>query len=319
MQPLENVNPSSFPSGKIFINPNFKNPPQTHINPNFRQSQPQAIQPSSIYVNPAFLNKKPRPQSPPEPAEIITKTRTKLIRKHSAPAPLSSVESKPKTTPPAVQASCSSPLIKIGSNKLVRASSLKPKAKTEFISRFALSRKSNLSLSSDRLKVTKVKAVTKSVHKKLQLLNINGIIYKSTATKLQRKNSNESTIKVSADVNKERVIKVRGDRFVLDKNGKSLTRINDNSMDDKKLLKRIDIGGLTYVAKSKNVFVRTDIHKARSHLSQARNKSISFLSKNRVKTNIPCAIYRRLGKCAANEKGRCPKKHDPDQIVVCSK
>lgn len=305
--PLENVHPS-FPSGKIFINPNFTNPPQNHIfyNPNFLQQQPTP----SIYVNPAFLNK-PKIQAAPAQAEIITKTRTKLIRKPALV--LSSVESKPKATlpPPRPSHSCTSPLIKIGSNKLVRASTLKPKAKTEFISRFALSRKST----SDKLKVTKV---TKSVHKKLQFLNINGIIYKSTATKLQRKNSNETTLKVPVRA-KERVIKVRGDRFVLDKNGKSLTRINDSSLDDKKLLKRIDIGGLTYVAKSKNVFVRTDIHKARSHLSQARNKSISVLSKNRVKTNIPCAIYRRLGKCAANEKGRCPKKHDPDQIVVCSK
>lgn len=306
MQPLENVHPSC-PSGKIFINPNFKNPPQTHINPYFLQAQQK---PPSIYVNPAFLNK-PKTLSATEPAEIITKTRTKLIRKHTAPPQaLSSVavESKPKSS--------SSPLIKIGTNKLVRASSLKTKPKTEFISRFALSRKS-LAISSDKLKVTKVKTVT-SVHKKLQLLNINGIIYKSTATKLQRKNSNETAIKVPVNV-KERVIKVRGDRFVLDKNGKSLTRMSDTSIDDKKLFKRIDIGGLTYVAKSKNVFVRTDIHKTRSHLSHARNKSISVLSKNRVKTNIPCAIYRRLGKCAANEKGRCPKKHDPDQIVVCIK
>lgn len=313
--PLENVHHHpSFHSGKIFINPNFKNPPNPHVNPNYFLQQPP--QPSSIYVNPAFLNKPKAKVVPPEPAEIITKTRTKLIRKHTAPSSvvLSSVESKPKPSAVAVT-SCSSPLIKIGSKKLVRASSLKPlKAKTEFISRFALSRKSS---AIDKLKVTKV-TVAKSVHKKLQLLNINGIIYKSTATKLQRKNSNEAAIKVPVK-DKERVIKVRGDRFVLDKNGKSLTRVNDTSMDDNKLLKRIDIGGLTYMAKSKNVFVRTDLHKTRSHLSQARNKSISLLSKNRVKTNIPCAIYRRLGKCASNEKGRCPKKHDPNQIVVCSK
>ncbi|KAL5290732.1 ZC3H3 family protein [Megaselia abdita] len=318
MQPLENVHPSFLPSGKIFINPNFKNPPQTHINPNFLQSKQPPQQPSSIYVNPAFLNKNKEVPSiqevkpAPQPAEIITKTRTKLIRKHSVP----SVESKAKAVPSC--STTSSPLIKIGLNKLVRASTLrtKPRPKTEFISRFALSRKSNLS--NDKLKVTKVKTVTKSVHKKLQLLNINGIIYKSTATKLQRKNSNEPTV---ISVKEERVIKVRGDRFVLDKNGKSLTRVNanDTNTDDKKLLKRIDIGGLTYVAKSKNVFVRTDLHKTRNHLSQARNKSLTVLSKNRVKTNIPCAIYRKLGKCAAHEKGRCPKKHDPDQIVVCTK
>lgn len=320
MQHLNNLNPSPFSSGKIFINPNFKNPPQTHINPNFLQLQPPPpIQPSSIYVNPAFLNKN---KAAPDTSEIITKTRTKLIRKHHPPAPsLASVESKPKATPTHVLPLANSPLIKIGSKKLVRASSLKPKPKTEFISRFALSRKSNVSRSSDRLKVIRVKTVTKSVHKKLQLLNINGIIYKSTATKLQRKNSNESVKNTPINVNSERVIKVRGDRFVLEKNGKSLTRVDDNDtvLDDKKLLKRIDIGGLTYVAKSRNVFVRSDIHKARSHLSQARLKSISVLSKNRTKTNIPCPIYRRLGKCSAHEKGRCPKKHDPAQIVVCSK
>lgn len=37
------------------------------------------------------------------------------------------------------------------------------------------------------------------------------------------------------------------------------------------------------------------------------------------KTNIICAIYRRLGKCSANDKGRCQNLHDARYIMMCKK
>lgn len=37
------------------------------------------------------------------------------------------------------------------------------------------------------------------------------------------------------------------------------------------------------------------------------------------KTNVICPIYRRLGKCSANDKGRCQNIHDARYIMMCQK
>lgn len=37
------------------------------------------------------------------------------------------------------------------------------------------------------------------------------------------------------------------------------------------------------------------------------------------KTNVICPIYRRLGKCSANDKGRCSNLHDARYIMLCKK
>lgn len=85
------------------------------------------------------------------------------------------------------------------------------------------------------------------------------------------------------------------------------------------LMKRIDLGGLTYIAKSNNLFVRTGYHLIRNHVSAAKQKSIYMLSRNLVKSNVPCAIYQRVGKCAAFERGKCMKVHDKMQISICQR
>lgn len=55
------------------------------------------------------------------------------------------------------------------------------------------------------------------------------------------------------------------------------------------------------------------------NFSIAKQRSISFLANKMVKSNLPCLIYRRLGKCLAKERGRCHRVHDPDQVAVCRK
>lgn len=86
-------------------------------------------------------------------------------------------------------------------------------------------------------------------------------------------------------------------------------------------LRRIDIGGLTYVAspKTQNVFIRTTNHLSRAHLITARQRSLTLLNKSRVKTNVPCAIYQKLGKCAAHSRGKCRKLHDQRQVAICTR
>lgn len=304
-----------FTSGKIFINPNFNSQVQNNDNITTTKMQPQ---PSTIYVNPAFFSQQyfKKQINPEINAEVIAKAKTKLVRRKTNLTKIFQDKDKKNDTLKL------NPLIKIGTKKLIRTSEVQTNinCKPEFISRFALCRNTSSQIIS-KLNINSQNSRT-HFHKKQKILNINGIIYKSTGTQLQRKPLIETIPNIHLEA-KEKVIKVRGDRFVLDRNGKSLTRIMRSSNSDKsESLKRIDFGGLTYLAKSNksNVFIRTDLHKARNHLSQARNRSITLLlSKNRSKNNIPCAVYRRLGKCSANEKGRCMKKHDPNQVVVCTK
>lgn len=167
-----------------------------------------------------------------------------------------------------------------------------------------------------------------SKNKKLEFLNINGILYKSTSRKLEKSSSSSSIIKPNPGIipkisikspgNKSgRLIYVRGEKFMLDSSNKSLKRLDSQTQFKKT---RIDIGGLTYVAKNDgSTYEQTSFHRIRSHLSIARNKSINVLSKKYVKSNIPCPIYRRLGKCLGYERGRCNRVHDRKHVIICSK
>lgn len=180
-------------------------------------------------------------------------------------------------------------------------------------------------------------------NRKMAFISINGIVYKSTNTKLQKTpapsigNAIKSTTasspnSISAFANGSklsnyRTLFVRGEKFLLDPSGRSLRRTttsttstNSSTMVNKSsLLSRIDIGGLTYVQKSNNTFERTDFHKNRFHLNVAKQRSINVLSQNLVKTNVPCPVYKKLGKCAAFKRSKCTKLHDPKFVDICPK
>lgn len=86
-------------------------------------------------------------------------------------------------------------------------------------------------------------------------------------------------------------------------------------------MKRIDIGGLTYrvTNKSADTYERTDTHRTRFYLAATKQKSIRQLAQNLVKSNVPCAIFQKLGKCHGRERGRCPKVHDIRNVAICQK
>lgn len=173
------------------------------------------------------------------------------------------------------------------------------------------------------------------------MLNINGVFYKSTKTKLQKQDSIVNTATKSIThaqrpitINNKRLrttsrtLFVRGDKFLLNPNGNKLTRISSSTTTSTALnssnttpMKRIDIGGLTYriTNKSSDTYERTDTHRTRIHLTAAKQKSIRQLAQNRVKSNVPCAIYQKLGKCHGRERGRCPKVHDIRNVAICQK
>lgn len=147
-----------------------------------------------------------------------------------------------------------------------------------------------------------------SMNKSLTMLNISGVLYRSTGKKLERKSSFSSQPS-------EHQLLIRGSKFILDESGKRL-RLESEGSDSK--MSRIDIGGLTYKASKNGGFERDNSHEVRNHLALAKTKSISLLSKSRFqKTNAVCQIYRRLGKCLAYANGRCQMLHDPRYVVVC--
>lgn len=160
-------------------------------------------------------------------------------------------------------------------------------------------------------------------------LNINGIIYKSSKLKLQKTDAPISLPSPKATTSAaskfvpahRRLIIVRGENFLLDANGTNLVRMGSTQSPSatETAIKRIDIGRITFVQKSNNTFERTDYHKNRFHLNAAKQRSINLLTSKLAKSNVPCPIYRKLGKCAAFDRGKCSKLHDPKQVDICQK
>ncbi|KAK3912773.1 Zinc finger CCCH domain-containing protein 3 [Frankliniella fusca] len=150
------------------------------------------------------------------------------------------------------------------------------------------------------------------------VVNIGGVLYRSTRTSLTRTHSNES---------KEQILNIRGKKYVLDGKGTVLRPKCDpgdvGHVDCAKKMKasisRVDIGGVTFTRRSDNTLVRTNSHFARNLVSLAKMKSIAFLRGKHRKINQPCLIYHRFGKCHAHDAGKCWRVHNPKYISICKK
>uniref|UniRef100_A0AAG5DJ03 C3H1-type domain-containing protein n=1 Tax=Anopheles atroparvus TaxID=41427 RepID=A0AAG5DJ03_ANOAO len=228
-----------------------------------------------------------------------------------------------------------------------RFPSRSPMEKPSFVKRYALSRINGINpkkvvITDPRLLKLKrnipnkkaEKAVTTnnsiayaSKNKQLVLININGVLYRSSNNKLQKSLPTASQSVTPSSFNplektKEHFLIIRGTRFALDRTGMKLRTIRDAAASKhapEPRMNRIDIGGLTYKARKDGTFIRTDNHKTRNHLSAAKQRSIQVLASKLKKCNEPCHIYRRLGKCLAHSRGKCPKLHDPKHVSICQK
>ncbi|PNF17491.1 hypothetical protein B7P43_G17634 [Cryptotermes secundus] len=169
----------------------------------------------------------------------------------------------------------------------------------------------------------------------LNLVRIGGVLYRASKMKLTqsvtpkcRSHTEGSMANHNIKRSKTRsssAVYIRGNKFLMDASGRTMVRaavkptksgVNEPSMANVPL-KRIDIGGVTFVPKSPNVLVRTNAHNARNYLSQAKQKSIALLTSNLRKSNQPCIFYHRFGKCVRKDKGTCPHVHDPKYIAIC--
>ncbi|XP_030385288.1 zinc finger CCCH domain-containing protein 3 [Scaptodrosophila lebanonensis] len=264
---------------------------------------------------------------------LLSKTKRKIVRQgasvSSSPKPASTAT---KTNPPPPQKRTRYKLVRAISLTSTNTPLVKKRRKCDFVGRYALRRSSNGTNPAKKLSL-KPHVLRPSVNKSLSMVSIHGVMYKKTAknklTKLEA-NATATVAKSSPSLKatpSARTLFVRGTKFVLDPSGCRLTRVPVNTISthlpgrtSSPMLRRIDIGGLTYVAsaKAQNVYIRTTNHVSRAHLMTAKQRSLQLLNRSLVKTNIPCAIYQRLGKCAAHGRGRCRKLHDKRQVAICS-
>lgn len=123
-------------------------------------------------------------------------------------------------------------------------------------------------------------------------------------------------------------LRVRGTLFAVEANGKKLRRIHEEIAQISPTplsttppsMRRIELGRMTFIASENNTFVRTDRHTIRAHLNVAKKHSIQVLHRNLVKSNVPCPIFRKVGKCRAHDRGgRCNRLHDLKQVAICPK
>ncbi|XP_064547344.1 zinc finger CCCH domain-containing protein 3 [Drosophila montana] len=283
-----------------------------------------------------LVRKQPVKTHVPTPASIlrvqpplVSISKRKIVRQGASVV-------KPATVTTATPTARATPAAKRTKYKLVRAISLtahsstplvKKRRSRDFVARYAL-RRTNDSITS-RKSSLKSHLLKPSVNKSLSMVSIHGVMYKKTAkNKLTKLDARAPALKtLQSQLPKStnstgRTLFVRGTKFVLDPSGCRLTRVAAHSPQlsiNKSLRLRIDIGGLTYVSSpnTRNVFIRTTNHVSRAHLMTAKQRSLQLLNRSLVKTNVPCAIYQRLGKCAAHSRGKCRRLHDKRQVAIC--
>ncbi|KAL4235319.1 Zinc finger CCCH domain-containing protein 3 [Mactra antiquata] len=184
---------------------------------------------------------------------------------------------------------------------------------------------------------------------------INGLLYKSNSKKLVKATVAQSSLKSAERSNKKPVsissesmatplknvnvkdvktVTVRGVKFKVDKNGKSLKRIMQpdlrkdhtsyiSSTRNGGQVARVDIGGVTYMQTKPGTLERVNSVKSRVAAVRVVNKTIhaagKFKKENRKSPGKrkDCMFYNRFGKC--NRKEKCPYIHDPDKIAVCTR
>ncbi|XP_020816111.1 zinc finger CCCH domain-containing protein 3 isoform X2 [Drosophila serrata] len=338
--------PPQYPAPAIHINPQFLQRQQAMYE-QFQQRQQQQQEFMHQQVSAAYYKQMPPlpiisvPATPPPPqAKIISKASTYL-------PPLISISKRKIVRQGAVTTLPTSqplaPPVKSTKYKLVRSISLtcahlvkKRRPLREFVGQYAL-RRTNKDAEPKKKQRSEPQVLKLGGNKSLSMVSIHGVMYKKLSknkiTKLDARTATPRTLKPLLS---GRALFVSGNKFILDPSGCRLTRVLSSSASrlptaaaaapapqmsvNRAIKRRIDIGGLTYVASSKtqNVFIRTTNHVSRAHLITARHRSLTLLNKSRVKTNVPCAIYQKLGKCAAHSRGKCRKLHDKRQVAICT-
>lgn len=156
--------------------------------------------------------------------------------------------------------------------------------------------------------------------------NICGVTYKVSKTQI-KKSFTPKRIKKSHFTlcnNKNSVIvNVHGTKFQMSPGGKSLKRLGINKGGNQTSLRRIKVGGFTYVQQKEGSGCLLKYSSTTQNVaSRMLHRSINTVRaaearKTLRKNNIFCMFFNRFGRC--NKEGNCPYIHDPSKIAVCTR
>ncbi|XP_060080656.1 mucin-3B-like isoform X2 [Ylistrum balloti] len=178
---------------------------------------------------------------------------------------------------------------------------------------------------------------------------INGMLYKSSSKSLVKTSPVKTpviksaasriydSVKASNIVVKKmepksmKVVTVRGVQFQMDASGKTLRRVHSassklgSSHQSPTTVKRLDIGGVTFIRNSQGALERVGSANTRVVANRVIHRSIAAATALRRKRNNTqstlskqyCLFFNRFGKCKRGSK--CPYIHDPDKVAVCTR
>ncbi|XP_067128591.1 uncharacterized protein ZC3H3 [Centruroides vittatus] len=164
---------------------------------------------------------------------------------------------------------------------------------------------------------------------KSRMVMIGGLLYNVSKTKLSRACKSSQNKPVSRNQAKHQTLLICGIRYRMDRSGKVLKRlpiqpshIESQVTTPRKNLKRIDLGGDTYIQTKPGILTKTSSSQARTFVNRVVNRSIYHMlaadqKKSHSKNNLYCMFYNRFGRC--NKGELCPYKHDADKIAVCTR
>ncbi|XP_042856756.1 zinc finger CCCH domain-containing protein 3-like isoform X2 [Penaeus japonicus] len=158
-----------------------------------------------------------------------------------------------------------------------------------------------------------------------RIINIGGILYKSTKTSLRKQLAKKSESE-NKTTDSMCVVHLRGDKFQVGAGGRTLKRVTDTARSGgtQPALSRVHIGGLTYSRTANGQYELTKVHQTRAVVSSAKQRSMLMLSQRRKrgamqKRNEYCVFFNRFGRCSKKDQGECPYIHDPKRIAVCTR
>ncbi|XP_018565091.1 zinc finger CCCH domain-containing protein 3 [Anoplophora glabripennis] len=320
------VNPNF--NKKVFVNPNFNGnikkqstlPPKIHINPNVQnlKLRNDECKNNKIHINPNILRNAPvskndtmveenynnnRGQNCGKEANCtIISTRTKLVR--------TSAKNISETKIKKRRSSIRSQFKIIKSSLLEKSMSHKNRTGSKYKLIIKSNNKScpvSKPVNKSKLDNRSAKIMDTSPRSK-KYVYINRFL---NITDIARNNL------LKQNKNKLSTINIGGILYKKSENGLNIT-LNPHKKNN---MRKVQDNG---IRKSKYKFMRKSSITNSQILKQSKSSmvGVKIVIKNTSKLrvcNIPCPYYRKFGRCKGKENGKCCRKHDPDQIALCTK
>ncbi|XP_057671592.1 zinc finger CCCH domain-containing protein 3 [Diorhabda carinulata] len=308
----QNVLPTVTPS-KVLINPNFNK--TVFVNPNFRPGTTTYPIPGKIHVNPNVTINLPKDRGNihvnPKVLQNLSITKQEFIKQ-----PLTYSSKTKLVRKPLKERYTEVP-------KRVRRTSVYSKFKIIKSSVLNKSGEKNRLLFNSKYKLKRISAnkTDKTFKSKTRFKLDNRRFSGGSKFVFINRYIDISDIAKKVPLRAKNIVNIGGNLYIttpnrLQKTASAQKNKKNSFNKQEKVLK-----------KNKYKIVRLSQVKYSSEKRKSGNKVVSRYSSSKKqisgeklrKCNIPCPYYRKLGKCKGYEQGKCPRKHDPDQIALCTK